>query len=198
MSAIARLRKFAARRQTEERCGLCGAPCEARHGHLVEAATGMVLCACPGCAAVFDHSSGPYRKVPDRVVPLDLGLSDGDWSGLGLPIGLAFLRKHPARGTVQAIYPSPLGAVESDVAPEAWEALEVRRPELRSMEAGVEALLLRRAGGVREAFIAPIDRCNALIGLIRREWRGFSGGDAVDPTVEEFFAELRARAGGRP
>ena len=197
MNAIARLREFAAPRRTEERCGLCGAACEARHAHLVEAATALVMCACPGCAAVFDHSSGLYRKVPDRVVRLDLGLTDADWSGLGLPIGLVFLRRHPALGTVQAFYPSPLGAVESAVAPEEWEALAVRSPELRSMETGVEALLLRRTGGVREAYIAPIDECHALIGLIRREWRGFSGGDGVVPAVERFFAELRARDGGR-
>lgn len=196
MSAIARLREFAARRRTEERCGLCGAACEGRHAHLVEAATARVLCACPGCAAVFDHSSGLFRKVPDRVVRLDLGMAEADWTELGVPIGLAFLREHPAQGTVQAFYPSPLGSVESAVAPETWEALAVRSPELRSMEAGVEALLIRRVGGTREAFIAPIDECHALIGLIRREWRGFSGGDGVYPAVEKFFAELRARAGG--
>jgi hypothetical protein len=197
MNAIARLRAFAARRPAES-CGLCGAACERRHDHLVEAATATLLCACPGCAAAFDHSSGRFRKVPDRVAALELALTDADWSALGLPIGLAFFRKHPARGTVQAFYPSPLGAVESTVPAEAWSTLEQRSPGLRSMEAGVEALLVRRAGGIRESFVAPIDECHALIVLIRRHWRGFSGGDEVGPAVEAFFAELRARAGGQP
>ena len=198
MSAIARLRRFAAARPAEERCGLCGAACEADHAHLVDAATARVLCACPGCATVLDHATGAFRRVPDRVVRLDLGMSEADWSDLGVPIGLAFLRKHPATGTVHASYPSPLGAVESEVTAEAWEALARRSPDLRSMVAGVEALLIRRTQGIREAFIAPIDQCHALIGLIRREWRGFSGGDGVYPAVEQFFAELRTRAGGRP
>jgi hypothetical protein len=48
-----------------------------------------------------------------------------------------------------------------------------------------------------EHAIVPIDRCYALVGLIRSTWRGISGGDAVTEAVERFFGELRAGAAAR-
>jgi uncharacterized protein DUF5947 len=198
MTAFARLRDFAARRRTEDRCALCGAPAEGRHSHVVESATGGVLCVCLGCAGVFDHSSGKFRRIPDRVIALSaLRMTDAEWASFGVPIGLAFFRRTSAPAKVQAFYPSPLGAVESSVPEEAWDALVRAHPELASMESDVEALLVRVSGGVREGFIAPLDECHAVIGLIRREWRGFSGGDAVGPALDRFFAELREKSGGR-
>jgi hypothetical protein len=197
MSAITSLRKFAARRPAENLCALCGAGFEARHPHLFEASTARVLCVCRGCAGVFDHSSGKFRRIPERVVRLpELDLGDALWSAFGVPIGLAFFVKNSAHAKIQAFYPSPLGSVESSVPADSWEGLVCGHPGLESMEPDVEALLVRRAGGTREAFIAPLDECHALIGLIRREWRGISGGDEVGPAVDRFFAELRTKSGG--
>jgi hypothetical protein len=177
---------------------LCAAPVEGRHGHVVEAAAGGVLCVCRGCAGVFDHASGRFRRIPDRVVALDdLGMSDEEWSAFAIPIGLAFFRRNSAQSKVQAFYPSPLGAVESSVPERAWESLVRAHSELASMEPDVEALLVRVSNRRRECFIAPLDECHAVIGLIRREWRGFSGGDAVAPALDRFFAELREKSGGR-
>jgi len=198
MNGFARLRDFAARRRTEDRCALCGAPVEARHSHVVEAATGGVLCVCRGCAAAFDHASGKFRRIPERVAALDdLRMTDEEWASFAIPIGLAFFRRNSVQGKVQAFYPSPLGAVESSVPEDAWEALVRANPELASMEPDVEALLVRVSNRRRECFIAPLDECHALIGLIRREWRGFSGGDGVAPALDRFFAELREKCGGR-
>ena len=52
-----------------------------------------------------------------------------------------------------------------------------------------------RTGARREYFIAPIDECHGLIGLIRRRWRGFTGGEEMTQAVQEFFRGLRARSG---
>ena len=113
MNSVARLRNFVARRRSVESCSLCGVALEARHPHLFEAAIGKVRCACGGCASVFPTTEGKFRKVPDRVVRLeDLRMSDGDWAAFGIAVGMAFLQK------ARAIYPSPLGAVESSVTPE--------------------------------------------------------------------------------
>ena len=184
MSAIARLRRFAARRPDVERCGLCGEGLAEVHPHLVEAGKGKPVCACGGCAAVFAHAGGKYRRVPERVtaVRVDEKLR----APLGVPVGVAFFRAGVA------VYPSPLGAVESAVPAEAWEALLAETPALRSMEADVEALLV----GPGEAFIVPLDAAYRLIGILRREWRGFTGGDAARAAIEAFFADLRRRAGG--
>lgn len=198
MNGFARLRGFAARRPTEDRCALCGAPVESRHSHVVESSTGGVLCVCRGCATVFDHSSGKFRRIPDRVVALDaLRMSEEEWSAFAIPIGLAFFRKNSFLAKVQAFYPSPLGAVESSVPEDAWDALVRAHPRVASMEPDVEAFLVRVANRRRECFIAPLDECHALIGLIRREWRGFSGGDGVVPALDRFFEELREKSGGR-
>jgi hypothetical protein len=192
MNAIARLRDFA--RRPADRCGLCGSNVADRHAHLVEAATGGLLCACPGCATVFDHASGRFRRVPDRVLRVDV--SDRGWEALGIPISLAFLRRSSSPGTVRASYPSALGAVESSVDDEAWASLVRECPVLESMAPDVEALLVRRGRDLRESYIVPIDRGHALIGLLRREWRGMTGGDAVGPAIDRFFETLRADAGG--
>ena len=52
----------------------------------------------------------------------------------------------------------------------------------------------RPGGEPLEAFGVPLNRCYALVGLLRRRWRGWSGGGEVWGAVEEFFAQLRARA----
>lgn len=177
MSAIAALRRFTARRPAVERCGLCGEPLAESHPHLAE--QGNPVCACLGCATVFSHGGGKYRRVPERVI--EVSVSDERRAALGAPVGVAFFR--PGR----AVYPSPLGAVESSVPEGAWEALLAETPALRSMEADVEALLL----GPGKAFLVPIDAAYRLIGILRREWRGFTGGDTVQGAVDAFFADLQ-------
>ena len=69
-----------------------------------------------------------------------------------------------------------------------------QNPALQKMEADVEALLVNRAQGAREYFIAPMDACYELVGTIRMHWRGLSGGDAVWCEIEKFFAKLRAQS----
>jgi hypothetical protein len=45
-----------------------------------------------------------------------------------------------------------------------------------------------------EYFIAPIDECYRLVGLIRANWKGLSGGSEVWTEIGRFFSDLRSRA----
>jgi hypothetical protein len=58
------------------------------------------------------------------------------------------------------------------------------------MAPAVQALLVDTARGADEHWLVPIDDCYRLVALIRREWRGLSGGSTVGPAVEAFFAGL--------
>jgi hypothetical protein len=67
------------------------------------------------------------------------------------------------------------------------------------MEPNVEALLVNRLGMSRgfsgaEYYLLPIDECYKLVGLIRSQWRGLSGGSEVWETLRVFFAELKERS----
>ena len=48
-------------------------------------------------------------------------------------------------------------------------------PILAALEPDVEALLVYRIGAAADYFVAPIDHCYRLVGLIRMRWTGFSG-----------------------
>lgn len=197
MNAIARLRSFVAPRKEAESCFLCGSALEAGHPHLLDSSCGKLRCACRGCASVFPHASGKFRRVPDRVARLaEFRMTDEQWAAFGIPVGIAFFRRRAKETGALAFYPSPLGAVESSVSEEAWETLLGENEPLRSMEPDVEALLVGRLGGRRECFIVPLDECYRLVGILRREWRGFTGGDQVQSALDRFFGELLSRSGG--
>jgi len=197
MNAIARLRGFVAPRKEVESCFLCGSALDAVHPHLLDSSSGKLHCACRGCGSVFPHTSGKFRRVPERVARLaELRVTDEQWAALGIPVGIAFFRKLGKNDGALAIYPSPLGAVESLVAPETWEPVLGANEALRSMEPDVEALLVGRLNARRECFIVPIDECYRLVGILRREWRGFTGGDEVQAALDRFFGELLSRSGG--
>ena len=90
-----------------------------------------------------------------------------------------------------AFYPSPAGATESLLDLSAWKEIEATNPALGKMQPDVEALLINRVGQTRDYYIAPIDECYKLVGLIRTSWRGLSGGQQVWKEIEEFFCGLK-------
>jgi hypothetical protein len=69
--------------------------------------------------------------------------------------------------------------------------LVANNPFLAELEPDIEALLVNRVHGACEHYLAPIDRCYALVGLIRTKWRGLSGGDEAWKAIDGFFAGLR-------
>ncbi len=116
------------------------------------------------------------------------------WEELSIPINLAFFLHSTPAGRVVALYPSPAGATESLVAPEAWEALAEENPVLHDFEPDVECLLVNRVGDSRECYRVGIDECYRLVGLVRTHWRGLSGGATVWDEIGRFFAGLKERS----
>jgi hypothetical protein len=41
--------------------------------------------------------------------------------------------------------------------------------------------------------IAPIDECYRLVGMIKIQWEGISGGPGPEEAIERFFIELRIK-----
>jgi Family of unknown function (DUF5947) len=196
--AFATLRRMAENRKTAENCGLCAARLPGAHRHLVELANHRIVCACRPCALLFDgRREGRYRLIPERVQWLkDFRLSDARWDELRLPINLAFFFDNSTAARPVAIYPSPAGPTESLLPLETWRDLELDNPVLRELEPDVEALLAYRVGEARDHYRVPIDDCYRLVGLLRTQWRGLTGGTEVWSAIGAFFDGLRKRAGG--
>lgn len=192
--ALSRMIRASADRRTgdaEERCDLCGAPIAADHRHLYDTNRAEALCACRACSVLFVEDGagdGHYRLVPQRRVRLP----EIETGPLGVPVGLAFFVPR-TDGTVTAHYPSPAGATRWEVDADAWQETVTKCRELAGVEPEVEALLVNTARSQRQHWIVPLDDCFRLVALVRREWRGLSGGGRVWPAVEQFFAELTER-----
>jgi hypothetical protein len=110
-------------------------------------------------------------------------------TGLGAPVGLVYFVTS-TDGSVDAHHPSPAGPTRSDVDADAWRALVENCEPLAGMRPEVEALLVNTTRGRCELWLVPIDDCFTLAAIVRREWRGFSGGDSVWPEIDGFFAGL--------
>ena len=197
--AFAKLRAFAQRvPDAAEHCELCHATVAPHHSHLLKLEVRRLVCSCEACAVLFSGVAGSkYRRLPSHVVQLEnFRISDAEWESLGIPINLAFFIKDAEDGTVSARYPSPGGATEARLLRETWESVVAAHPMLESMEPEVQALLANRVGEGRktitgEYYLVPIDLCYQLVGLIRKNWRGFSGGTEMWQEVETFFSKLR-------
>jgi hypothetical protein len=194
---FAALRRLVRPRPQVKRCELCGTELPPNHAHLVEQASHKLLCSCDACAILFSGTrSTRYRRVPRRVESLaDFRMTDAEWEDLHVPIDMAFFFRSSPLGRVVAAYPSPAGATESLLTLEAWSGLEEQNPTLRELEPDVEALLVNRVAPTREYYRVPIDECYKLVGLIRSNWRGLSGGTEVWEAIGRFFAGLKEQAG---
>jgi hypothetical protein len=170
----------------------------AAHEHLAEPAARRLVCACGPCAVLFAaHESRRFRRVTPRLKWLGhLRMPDAHWAGLGVPVKLAFFYLSSAADGVVAVYPSPAGPLESPVPFDAWDAFVGENGGLDDLTSDAEALLVNRVNGADDAFRCSLDRCYHLIGLVRLHWRGLTGGPELWRTVETYFAELRAEAGG--
>jgi hypothetical protein len=182
----------------EEECELCGEPVDPGHRHVLDLRARRLLCACRACTILFDRDGaggGHYRLVPERCrLVADFELDDALWSRLRLPVEMAFFFTSSTAGRTVAFYPSPLGATESLLELDAWAELEAANPVLAELEPDVEALLVNRTAGTHEHWLVPVDRCYALVGLIRTRWKGLAGGEEVWDEIRAFFAVLQRDA----
>jgi hypothetical protein len=197
-SPLAALQQFVRKPQAKaEQCELCSARLGLEHQHLLELDKRQVACACDACAILFGGNSRQrYKRIPRDVVRLnDFHLDDQEWDSLLLPINLAFFVHLTPAGRVVAQYPSPGGAMESSLDLEYWDAIVARNPVLSRFEPDVEALLVNRIAAAPQYFRAPIDRCFQLVGVIRKHWRGLSGGTEVWRGIDRFFDDLNLLTG---
>jgi hypothetical protein len=198
---IAALQQFVRKPQLRtEYCELCSGTLPPEHQHLLELDRRQVTCACEACAILFGGNARQrYKRVPREVLVLrDFAIDDQEWDSLLIPINLAYFVHDSAADRTVAQYPSPGGAMESSLDLEYWAAIVERNPELRKFEPDVEALLVNRITSVPQYFRAPIDQCFRLVGIIRTNWRGLSGGTEVWREIERFFDGLKNMAGEGP
>ena len=193
---LASLRNFVRKPPEVERCDLCSVALAEQHQHLVDPKTRHLLCACEPCAILFSSTGEThYRRVPRDIRALnDFRLSDQAWNSLAIPIGLAFIYSSSLSNQILAVYPSPAGPTESELDKDSWQELLADNSMLAKLNPDIEALLINRMNGAREYFLAPIDECYKLTGLVRKYWRGFSGGDEGWKQIGQFFERLRERS----
>jgi hypothetical protein len=194
------LRRITAARATArpprpvERCDLCTTEVPPDHRHLLQLEERQILCACESCFAL--RSGEPqFRPTGNRVLWLeDFELADDVWAEFGIPIGLAFLFRSTVAQQVVALYPSPAGATESELELDSWSRLVEANPVLETLAADSEALIVNRLADPGQFAIAPIDRCYALVGLVKLRWEGINGGRGLADAVSQYFDALRADA----
>ena len=177
-------------------CELCPIGIGENHRHLLNLEERRIVCVCETCWSL--RSGDPeFRPPGGRVLWLDdFDLSDELWAAFQIPIGLAFMMRSGLTGGIVALYPSAVGATESQLDLVAWDRLERDNPVLTRMETDAEALIVNRLASPPQYAIAPIDRCYMLVGIVKANWDGISGGGAVVAVVADFFDGLRAQAGG--
>ncbi len=204
-SPLAALQRLATKQTPAEQCDFCSLALGPVHRHLLEVSTRKILCTCDPCGLRFDGVvGGKYKLIPRRARVLPgFQITDAQWASLALPIDLAFIHHSSPHGRAIALYPSPGGVIESLLPLASWDELVAENPPLQKMEPDVEACLVNRTGKAREYFLAPIDACFELSGLVRLHWRGLTGGTAVWKEVASFFSRLRtgaapAELGSRP
>lgn len=194
------LRRFVRKpREKVDVCELCATALASGHQHLLEIEERRVTCACDPCAILFSGNARQrYRRIPRDVRKLhQFSLDDLEWDSLLIPIKLAFFLNSSMAGHVVANYPSPGGAMESSLDLEYWNAIVERNPVLKKFEPDVEALLVNRISEPFRYYRAPIDQCFRLVGIIRTQWRGLSGGSEVWAEIDGFFGQLDAATGAR-
>jgi hypothetical protein len=177
-----------------ELCDICGVDIPVEHRHLLHLVERRILCSCESCWGMRS-GEGDYRPTGARTIWLpDLELPDDLWASFQIPIGLAFFMDSTVSGCVVAMYPSPVGATESELHFESWQRMCELNPVLVNLEADIEGLVVNRLSDPAAYLIAPIDKCYELTGIIKASWEGISGGVEVETAVAGFFERLRAQA----
>ena len=177
-----------------EVCDLCGRGIPTEHRHMINLDERQIVCTCETCWGLRSGDAS-FRPVGNRTLWLeDFDMPEDVWSAFQIPIGLAFFMFSSTTECVIALYPSPAGATESELHFSTWNGLVELNPILAELEPDAEALIVNRTSEPPVYAIAPIDRCYMLVGLIKANWQGISGGPGVAKAVDQFFDELRVTA----
>lgn len=169
-----------------ERCEMCRASLPDKHAHLLQLASDELRCVCGACAG--RHTSDEFHAVRPVKEPLpEFDMPDALWSAFQIPVDFAFFVR--GETNVSARFPSPAGLTHSEIDNHAFDDLTRLNPVIATFEPHVEALLINRVGGRREAWHVSIDHCYALAGTIRKSWRGLSGGPDVWAAIGAYFSE---------
>lgn len=188
----ARLRRFVSPPRMEH-CELCRAEIPTEHAHLIDVLGRRLVCACRACSMLLgERPDSRYRCVSGRSEVLrGFRLTDSEWNAFNIPIDMAFLFHSTPEARPVALYPGPAGAMEQPLIASTWSTLVANNPALADLSPDVEALLVNRLNGRRTYYRVSIDHCFALVGLIRANWRGLSGGAEVWALIDAFFVELQ-------
>ena len=200
--AFATLRQFARAPRPAERCELCSAALAHEHPHLVEISLRQIVCACEACATLFDGmASGKYRRVSRRAQLL-----------ANFQIDRRAVGKPPDPHQHGVLLPiaawKEKWSHSTPALPELWNPCFRSMPGTRSCRrtpslASCNPISRRCSstgwvtptnGRRPSTIIAPIDECYKLVGLIRANWKGLSGGAEVWAEIGRFFSALRAQA----
>ncbi len=188
------------RAEPGELCEFCTEPLRPEHhSHVVNIETRSLMCACRGCYFLFapdGAGSGRFRAVPEDIyLDPDFKLSNAQWDALQIPVSMAFFFNQSDLGRPAAFYPSPAGPTESLLPLETWDELVAANPMLGTMLPDVQALLVfRPRNEPQRCYLVPIDAPYQLVGLIRRYWKGFDGGEEAWAAIGTFFDDLSARS----
>ena len=150
-------------------------------------------------AGNIDDVTHSVRAVPERYVQGPaLHISTAEWDALQIPVSIAFFIVNSGSQRTIAFYPGPAGPTESALPLAAWHDVASTNAWIRTLIPDVEALLVRKGPGdsAADCFIVPIDACYDLVGRIRLQWSGFSGGEQVRVEIDRFFADISARSLG--
>lgn len=181
-----------------ERCEMCRAELDDRHGHVVDLEKRSLVCTCRACYLLFfspGAGRGRYRAVAEDVHhDPDHSLAASDWDALQVPVGTAFFFHNSDLGRVVGCYPSPGGATECELDLAEWQRLAEQYPLFGALDPDVQAIFASRTDDGFEYFRVPIDVCYALVGQVRQRWRGLDGGDEIRTTLATFLDDLRRRS----
>ena len=155
-----------------------------------------LMCTCRGCWLLFTSNGAGGGQVPRRARPLRVArrcqIAPGAVGRAADPRERRVLLLQLDDRLRRRVLPEP--GRRHRVAPAARRlgASSLADNEvLRTMEADVEALIVRRDGDHDDAFLVPIDACYELVGELRRLWKGFDGGTEARDAMD---AVLRAAA----
>lgn len=179
-------------KQNDEYCELCNMNIPVQHRHLLQLDERRIVCVCGTCWAL--RSGDPeYRPAGNRIVWLeDFNLPGELWASFQVPIGLCFFFFSGSVQKIVGLYPSPAGATECELYLDSWEELKELNPILSTLEVDIEAMVINRLADPPQYAIAPIDQAYELVGLIKANWEGISGGAGLNAAVENFFRGLKA------